>query len=906
MKTLTKRICLIALTGLCSLSCLSLMAFNAKNPAVKADAAVQETALSNEGYSTPTFGEMTPEMVGPWGWNHSAAEASIIKDINYGYTVLGSWPMERNATNLAATDNLTSRSITLNGKSFYELYQEDDGYKLNSIILYVGFSVPTSALVASNGYEYPTIEIPEGTPFYEGNYLPKTTLIYKNGAWELKAEINYAPNFVAIGDLNHFDNSALNAYGLSLNYRTTGFTEPNAQVMATSWSGITLNGESQDVALWGGNQLLFWLKKEKCEAGYSGYSHATLVIEEGAKITNTKGEEFTLGAVTLYLVNGVWTTVQPADYAVIPPAALPYTGIPYGWNYRQNGAYVDTIVQFGEYGVDYFGVAADATNYALSSDPIATNLTINGVAIKDIAGATVSYAHGYNFVYISLPVYELVPNEEYKCVTLHIADRTKFKNAYLSEVSLYLINGQWTTEEPVTVRAEDDTEYFTASDMFNGENGGYFANGSYVLADAESETEILSAEKADENGTIYNFLYKSTSVDFDYSLLTYVGEQFGGVRVTIYHNEGETMQGVNVYANGRIYGTNQVAFHFDEWCAIRVATSVCDGKINVSVAVDGVEVIYTEIAYEGEIGDGMILKKAYGALTFDDYRTGDIKNPSINWQGKEYYTFTAGETKPSNEMFLQVLSATDNKDKADFDEDSFTVTWANGALQDGKLVAGEWTVTFTVHDKAGNSTSLTIPVIVKEATKIKVSFDMDGEVTVADATKGALLEQPTAPTKAGDDYASYLFDGWYFGDKKWDFANDYAFADMVLTAVFTQVYNEYTVTIVSEGLTSNYTYTLKLHFGGTLDESVFAREGYTYKLTQDGAEIDGVTVSGDMQIKVVYTATATDSGSDSSDTEKSGCGSVVCGSVMGLVSLLTASAFVCSKKSSTKEGKENA
>ena len=222
------------------------------------------------------------------------------------------------------------------------------------------------------------------------------------------------------------------------------------------------------------------------------------------------------------------------------------------------------------------------------------------------------------------------------------------------------------------------------------------------------------------------------------------------------------------------------------------------------------------------------------------------------------------------------------------------------------MVAGEWTVTFTVHDTAGNSTSLTIPVIVKEATKIKVSFDMDGEVTVADATKGALLEQPTAPTKAGDDYASYLFDGWYFGDKKWDFANDYAFADMVLTAVFTQVYNEYTVTIVSEGLTSNYTYTLKLHFGGTLDESVFAREGYTYKLTQDGAEIDGVTVSGDMQIKVVYTATATDSGCDSSDTEKSGCGSVVCGSVMGLVSLLTASAFVCSKKSSTKEGKENA
>ena len=195
------------------------------------------------------------------------------------------------------------------------------------------------------------------------------------------------------------------------------------------------------------------------------------------------------------------------------PTPLAYTGIPYGWNYRENGKYVDTILQFGEYGVDYLGGAdattsfADPTNYALSSDPIATNLTINGVAIKDIPGATVSYAHGYNFLYISLPTYELAPNEEYKCVTLHINERTRFKSALLGEVSLYLINGQWTTEAPVTVRAEEDVDYLTASDMFNGEDGGYFENGSYVFADSESSAEILSTEKSDATGTIYNFLY---------------------------------------------------------------------------------------------------------------------------------------------------------------------------------------------------------------------------------------------------------------------------------------------------------------------------------------------------------------------------------------------------------------
>ena len=164
MKTLTKHICLLALTGACALSGLSLAAINGKKPTVQANAA-QVTAL-NEGYSTPTLGEVAPDMVGPWDWNHSNKELSIIKDASYGYTVIGSWPMTANSTNLAATDNLTSRSITLNGKSFYELYQEDDGYRLDALLGYFAFSVPTAALVATEEYEYPTIEIKRGTPFF--------------------------------------------------------------------------------------------------------------------------------------------------------------------------------------------------------------------------------------------------------------------------------------------------------------------------------------------------------------------------------------------------------------------------------------------------------------------------------------------------------------------------------------------------------------------------------------------------------------------------------------------------------------------------------------------------------------------------------------------------------------------
>lgn len=883
-----------------------------------------------ELYGTPTFGRATSGMVGAWDWNHQTQNTAVIKNTNYGYTIMADWAMAANATNLAETNNLTSRSITLNGKSFSELYKTDDGYRLNAQLGFVAFSVPTSALVASNGYEYPTIEIANGTPFYAGHYLPETTLIYKDGVWQLPPQpVNYTPAFVSVGTHNHYDNATLGAWGLSLLYDTTGFYTDGGQVMATSYTGVTLNGGGEAVALWGGDQLLFWLKKEKCEPGYNGYSHATLMIEEGATITNPNGEEFILGGATLYLVDGQWTTEQPADYEVILPDALPYTGIAYGWNCTSNGSYIDTILQFGEYGVDFLGADngsishADANNLATrGSEPIASKLTINGVPVKNISGVTVSYAHGYNFLYISIPNYELSPTEEYKCVVLHLADRTVFHAATLSEVTLYLINGQWTEEEPTTVPTDADGTYFTASDIFNGEDSGYYADGAYKFSQTEFSERVQSEKEADATGAIYNFLYKSDSIDFDYSLLTGVGDGFSGVRLTIYRNEGEDLQGFNLFVNGTFEGAKQMAFALDQWYAVRLYTAVADGKIIVSVALEGVEIIHTEVAYDGAMGNGIQLKKSYGSVTFADFKAGDIKQPEINWQGKAVYNFMEGDAKPDDSMFMGVISVTDNYDKANFTADDISVVWETGAVKDGKLQAGDWAVTFFVSDNAGNTTSYTITASVAVSNKITITFNANGVTNSIVYTKGELIEQPADPTKAGDAEKNYIFDGWYLGDKKWDFANDCTFENIELVAVFAKEYKEYTVTVTSEGLKTEYTYTLQMRLGSTIDDSIFARAGYSFVLTEDGEEIRNITVDGDMQIKAVYTKNAeedsssdsaptdSDSSSDSSNvssnssSEKSGCKGSIDTTLIALVLAFVGSAFVF-VKSSTKVGKED-
>jgi hypothetical protein len=783
---------------------------------------------------------------------------------------------------------------------------------LNSQLGYFAFSVPTAALVAENGYEYPTLEIVNGTPFYNGNYLPETTLIYKDGAWQLKVDevvdtTNYNPNFVSIGTFNHYDNVAGNQWGLSLVYDTTGFTTENNQVMATGFDGFTLNGEAVAPALWGANQLLFWFSKDKCEENYNGYSHATLEITEGAKVVNEKGKEFTLKALTMYLVGGAWTTEQPADYEIDLPDPLPYTGVAYGWNCMKNGAYVDTVLEFGEYGVDYLGAQADATNLAkFSSEQIATKLTINGVPVKKIEGVTVSYGHGFNYVYISIPAYELFPNKEYKCVVLHLEGNTIFKNSVLSEVTLYLLNGKWTAEQPTMIKDDEVGTYLTAKDIFGGEDG------VYTFADVEESVDIISPQKVVSEGTtVYNFLHKASSIDFDYSLLTHVGDSFGGVRITAFRNAGETTQGFNLFVDGQLRGAKQVLFTADEWYAIRIAVTIENAIITVSVAVDGIEIMSTQTECIGGVGDAIKFKKSYGSLIFADFKTEDIKKPVMDWQGKDVYVFTAGEEQPDDFVLTRALNVIDNCDKADFSADDIVVAWEEGAIENGKLLHGEWMVTISISDKAGNVAYLAIPVLVIASNDITVSFNVDGKVDYVSTKKGTLLEKPVEPTKASDESANYIFDGWYVGDKKWDFTNDLAFDNLELVAVFKAEYKKYTVTIVSEGLTNGYTYTFTLRFGGTLDLNVLNRDGYTYTLMKDDEEINNVTVNGDMQVKVVYAPEEVapnpdNSTSESADAQEGGCSGSVNSTFVTLLMTLAVASVIVVRKSSIRRGEEDA
>lgn len=486
-------------------------------------------------------------------------------------------------------------------------------------------------------------------------------------------------------------------------------------------------------------------------------------------------------------------------------------------------------------------------------------ITVNGVKLTEIDGASVTYAHGANHMAIDLPMAAIYPTEAYPITVMKIAQGTVFENYELPEITLSLIGGTWLVGEFERMPEED--EYVTVSDITGEER---------VELGAEGLMSAMDGFAGDVN---FKFVYRSEEAIVNYA-------PFGGL--VVYLNSTNSWDGWRIFFVGNmvyVYDATMggvgdehvllgqaefgIASSFD--MQIEISVKQVDGKYSIVIGGSCAKILeLNDITPIGDyIGGGISLYSATRSCSVKDYKYGDVFDPVLTIHSKQEIVVSEGEAVP--EIYATAVDG--------LTEITPTYVWDEGAITDGKMNVGVWNCVITATDANGNYATATVRVTVKGEPKYTVTFDGKNE---AEYAYGEKIIKPTDPTKEATVKVHYTFDGWYNGGEKWDFDHDIVISDVALVAKFIEsdVYYKVEVTISGE------TQTIYVTYGAQVDLSVFDKEGFEKEVKQNGEAITKLIVTEDTAIEVAYAK-------PKKDKSSGGCAGSLTGAC-GLGVLLTA------------------
>ena len=609
-------------------------------------------------------------------------------------------------------------------------------------------------------------------------------------------------------------------------------------------SKATLNGQPLDT-----ENVSFMCAKWIGTSGGIVLRFKTLPQEKSI-LTLPAGATFTVGgedtnvyeiaeSVELKMMNGKWSVPLPtADFSEVNP-----------WN--NNIVTVSgnrlTLLDFN---VENLGnvVSSDKNLVAMAG------VSINGVKLTEIEGASITYMHGANHMGIELPMEAIYPTENYPISILKVEEGTVFENYELPEITLSLIGGTWVVGE-YEMMPEEDT-YVTISDIVGEDRMEIGAEGS------------IAAASGFEGDVSLKFVYRSEEAIVNYvpygGLAVYVNStnNWDGWRIFFVANKvyvyDATMGGIgdqHVLLGEADFG---IASSFE--MQIEISVKQTAGKYSIVIGGSCAKILeINDITPIGTyIGGGISIYSATRSCSVKDYKYGDVFDPVLTINSKQEIVLNEGDAVPEIDV-----TAMDG-----LTEITPTYAWDDGAVTDGKMNAGVWNCIVTAMDANGNYSTAIIRVTVKGEPKYTVTFDDKGD---AEYGYGEKIVKPADPTKEATAKVQYTFDGWYVGDVKWDFDNDIVTADVVLVAKFVEsdVYYKVTVTLAGEE-----TQTIYVTYGAQIDLSVFDKEGFATEVKKGGEVINSLVVTEDTAIEISYTA------SNAEDTE-GGCGGCN-GSLAGL------------------------
>ena len=578
--------------------------------------------ISNYDIGTPSI---VLETIGHGGWNNVDSSFNGVVPEGATWTLLNfSLPNDdfvADATNLIADLNSLSLGVKLNGKTFYELYQENNQVAVNAKLGYFTLQIPKTYLVGENGYDVPTVEIVEGTPF-KGQYLPQIKIVLMNGIWQEPAKYDDLAFTGFLGD--NFNNKDIGVPSVILTFDALDFA-PGAQVNPVSVSGVKLNGvelSKNKLFLWEANRLWIQYTATDAVADVNGYSNPTIEFEN-ATLSNGS-HTYTFNNLTIYLnlETQLWQTEKPANYshsykqlqldATVGSGVLGlewnnfdyngYANIPAN-NELNTGTPANGSCGLISFTANILENAVITTNMANASTDIGTNFKVNGVSIKDISGAYVSCPAGANYIYFYLPNAGLQAHGiDISWYTITIDEGTHVLSSSLPSITYYFYDRLFHIEAAVDLTVNYEGEY--AKQRLNGQ----------TTIDAEYLSDILA--KKFDNLKVFKWSIGGTN---------YVV----GQNVVISGTENviiDITEAVEFYTE---VGASIRLSDADDRTAMRFSSIISNDSYNALVAAYGESNVITGtfIAPKKYIDEYLALDSSNSLRTYFAQSAGDSSNP---------------------------------------------------------------------------------------------------------------------------------------------------------------------------------------------------------------------------------------------------------------------------------------
>lgn len=488
---------------------------------------------------------------------------------------------------------------------------------------------------------------------------------------------------------------------------------------------------------------------------------------------------------------------------------------------------------------------------------IGEHVRLNGEPLKNIAGTEIVY-YSEQYLWVYIPAEKLTLADGYPCLT--IDQDTEFLNAKFDETTLYFDGCYWQAKEPV---ATDYAPNEFVDMLYN--NAPLAGNEGYTV-------------------TVLNF-----ADDFDTELSSRPNfAQTGDAGRTITLN-GKTLgelyaiDSTTTCVFNKDYGDNTLALVFRK-ADLYSAT----GEPTVLTIAGGTRFMDKTV---GELTFYLVDGEWSETSAPSQTPTEDKDAPYLYYYGEESYLLFTGEAVTD---FTAIAYAFDEFDG----EIACAVSMPDGAVTDGKWNRGTWQVKLTASDAQGNTAEkeISITVINKEEQYLSVYVNgffsyrvRYGEKIDMAKSEELLNGNPEKPDSAS---SYFVFTGWKFNDRVWDFSNDVVTEDVWLSPMYKECKRLFSVVIKdSNGEATDF---VTAKYGDEIDFTAYEKEGYNLVVKVNGTRVNSVTVTNNLSIELQYVSTQ-------NEVKEEGCKGCIdwCG-----MALLMAVGFIFYQKLGKKAGRE--